>query len=78
MALFSNVQSYFYWYGTEFRGQPWVFLLLNGDQGPFYRDFEVHAVAVRPGDVAPVPEPQTVALVLLALGLAAVVRRKAN
>ena len=82
LALFSNVQFGFYWSGTEYAPNPsfaWNFVTAGGNQNFGFRsnDF-VYAVAVRPGDVAAVPEPQTAALVLLALGLTAVVRRKAN
>ncbi len=83
LALFSNlppVPFLPYWSGTEYApgpGDAWV--LTNGGtfQGLVGKDLEVHAVAVRPGDVpAVVPEPQSLALVLLALGAAVVARRK--
>jgi hypothetical protein len=75
-ALFKNLQPY-YWTGTLFDSdnaygyEPYfgtVYFL------PTIADFSV--LAVRTGDVAAVPEPQTLALVLLALGTTAVVRRK--
>ena len=81
LALFSNVQSDGYWSGTEYAPNPggaWGFGTRGGG-------FQVHdgkvialyAVAVRPGDVAAsVPEPQTLALVLLALGATVVARRR--
>jgi len=78
LALFSNVQSNGYWSGTEHDGNAWIFYTYHGGQYDVHKVREFYAVAVRPGDVAAVPEPQTAALVLLALGLAAVVRRKAN
>ena len=80
LALFSNVQSRIYWSGTEYAPSPskaWVFFTDAGFQTDFGKDAELFAVAVRPGDVAAaVPEPQSLALVLLALGAAVVARRK--
>ena len=81
LALFSNVQLPVYWSGTEYAPNPaiaWVFLAdvafqsLTGGEGNAW-----YAVAVRPGDVAAsVPEPQTLALALLALGATVVARRR--
>jgi hypothetical protein len=80
LALFSNVQSFVYWSGTEFAPGPsnaWLFITINGDQGYDVKSGAFYAVAVRPGDVtASVPEPQTLALALLALGATAVARRR--
>lgn len=79
-AQFDGVQPAFYWSRTDYEGYlgslAWLFGA--GYQRVLGRSREEYAVAVRPGDVAPMPEPQTAALVLLALGLTAVVRRKAN
>ncbi len=79
---FVDVQNDFYWSGTEVTpgNLAWFFFPGNGFQNASYVELNWFvAVAVRPGDVpAPVPEPQTLALVLLALGLTAVVRRKAS
>ena len=81
VTQFMNVQRNDpYWSGTE--SLPgvlaWSFFpgiglqLDSGDQG-----FQLFAVAVRPGDVAAsVPEPQTLALALLALGAMVVARRR--
>jgi hypothetical protein len=83
LALFSNVQSSSYWSGTQSAPDPdvvWAFRTQQGFQG--LRDINDQfnmgfAVAVRRGDVtASVPEPQTLALVLLALGATVVVRRR--
>ena len=64
--------------GSDSANARWVFYAAGGygSQGGINDRFG--AVAVRPGDVvAPVPEPQTLALALLALGgLAAARRRK--
>ncbi len=80
LALFSNVQSTGYWSGLEFAPNPdfaWAFLTFQGSQSVLAKNNGLFAVAVRPGDVvSEVPEPQTLALMLLALGATAVVRRK--
>ncbi len=79
LALFSNVQSVDYWSGTEYAPDPnraWNFRAFGGNQGLDFH-FPMFAVAVRPGDVtASVPEPNTLALALLALGATAVARRR--
>ena len=78
LALFSNVQSFVYWSGTEYAPYPasaWLFSTIEGLQSTVVGAF--YAVAVRPGDVAArVPEPQTLALALLALGATVVARRR--
>jgi len=80
LALFSNVQSTDYWSGTEYAPSPgnaWSFYTYVGFQSVDDKRNSLYAVAVRPGDVAAsVPEPQTLALVLLALGATMVVRRR--
>ena len=80
LALFSNVQSFGYWSGTEYAPPPngaWLFSTFDGGQGLVRQDVALYAVAVRPGDVtASVPEPQTLALALLALGATVVARRR--
>lgn len=78
VTAFTNVQS-FYWSGTELvaGSLSWLSDPVNGGQilGP--QDLALYAVAVRPGDVtASVPEPQTLALALLALGATVVARRR--
>ena len=80
LALFSNVQSYDYWSGTEYApdtNDAWHFHTNDGLQTNDVKPIALYAVAVRPGDVAAsVPEPQTLALALMALGGAMVARRK--
>jgi hypothetical protein len=80
LALFSNVQSYYYWSGTEYapnQNNVWVFRTGNGSQIEVSTVNRLYAVAVRRGDVtASVPEPQTLALALLALGATVVARRR--
>ena len=60
--LFTNLQIYVYWSGSEyapFPGGAWDFNTYNGDQGSiiYYKDHLLLAWAVRPGDVAAVPVP---------------------
>ena len=67
--------------GTEFAQDPafaWYFRAEDGTQFAVLKSsFEFFAMAVRPGDVATVPEPQTQALMLAGLtSLALVVRRR--
>lgn len=80
LALFRNVQDYVYWSGTDFAPTPnvsWLFVSGIGFQGSGSKVEAFYAVAVRAGDViAPVPEPQTLALALLALGGTVVVRAR--
>ena len=80
LALFTNVQSDGYWSGTEYApvpGRAWGFGTSGGLQGHAGKNLALYAVAVRPGDVAAsVPEPQTLALALLALGATVVARRR--
>ena len=76
---FTNVQSGSYWSGTEITGGNRAFLFrpANGSQNVAFQGSRFFAVAVRPGDVAAsVPEPQTLALALLALGATVVARRR--
>ena len=79
LRLFTNMQSYAYWSGTEFvggRNRAWFFNANSGYQTVANTGREYFAVAVRPGDVAAVPEPQTVALMLAGLSTLAVARRR--
>jgi len=68
LALFSNVQAYFYWSGTEFApntSSAWDFHFGLGNQGAVNKFNDSFAWAVRSGDVsAPpqVPEPSTLLL----------------
>jgi len=84
LALFSNVGSGGYWSGTErvladsgASYGAWSFYTTVGTQIVTPKTTALYAVAVRPVDVAAsVPEPQTLALALLALGATVVARRR--
>ena len=74
LALFTNVQSGTYWSGTEYAPNPgdaWLFRASGGAQSSADKVVALYAVAVRS-----VPEPQTLALALLALGATVVARRR--
>jgi len=72
-APFDNLQSFGYWYGTSSAPSPtntaWSFATIFGSQGNSSHGIGFSAWAVRPGDVAAVPEPETYALLLTGLGL---------
>jgi hypothetical protein len=80
LALFSNVWTAGGWSGTEYAPDPnqaWRFRAGIGLQDFQVKSYVLSAVAVRHSDVATaVPEPQTLALVMLALGAAGVARRR--
>jgi MYXO-CTERM domain-containing protein len=80
MALFTQLQSWGYWSGTADATSPdaaWGFFTASGSPVNVSKGLALYAVAVRTGDVAAVvPEPQTLALALLALGATAVLRRR--
>jgi MYXO-CTERM domain-containing protein len=80
-APFVNMKPSAYWLGPEYLSSDspsaWMFAVDIGLQAGFPKTWEFYAVAVRPGDVAAsVPEPQALALALLALGAAGVARRQ--
>lgn len=80
LALFSNVQAYYYWSATPYAPNTlngWLYNTSAGIQTMGGNINPLYAVAVRAGDVvASVPEPQTLALALMALAATAVVRRR--
>ena len=79
---FNNLQSYVYWSGTEDAPTPsraWAFFTSDGSQGVGNKasvQNVLYALAIRPGDVAAVPEPGTVALLLSGLASVMVMRRQ--
>ena len=76
---FKNLQSNDYWSGTEYAPSPdlaWDFNTNNGNQNAFTKSTGLYALAVRPGDVAAVPEPGMVALLLSGLAGVMVMRRR--
>jgi hypothetical protein len=77
---FQNVQSRGYWSGTEFALNPnvaWTFGTGTGNQRAAGKGSALYPVAVRPGDVAaPIPEPQTWAMLLMGLGVVTVALRR--
>jgi hypothetical protein len=71
LALFTNIQDYVYWSGTEYApnsNNAWYFNAYYGNQSYFVKGAVHYAWAVRSGDVAAaVPEPASIALVGLGL-----------
>lgn len=64
---FTNLQPYdAYWSGTEYAPDPtygaWYFYFPDGYQDAGDKPNDLYALAVRPGDVAAVPEPGTMLL----------------
>ena len=76
---FKNLLSNSYWSGTAYAPSPddaWYFDTYNGYQDTNNKINYLYALAVRPGDVAAVPEPGTVALFLAGLAGVMVMRRR--
>ncbi len=76
---FKNLLPTVYWSGTEEASNPdlaWAFATSNGFQGTTLKGNGQYALAVRPGDLAAVPEPGTVALLLSGLAGVMVMRRR--
>lgn len=75
-GLFQNFQDYYYWSATQNANDvnlAWNFIFLGGTQHASYlagyKLDTMYALAVHPGDVAAVPEPQTWAMLLAGLAL---------
>ncbi|RJQ55296.1 MAG: DUF1566 domain-containing protein [Nitrospiraceae bacterium] len=81
---FLNLRPYTYWSGTEYAADTvfaWSFSNNYGYQGSYNKDYNpYYAVAVRPGDVAVVPEPVSMMLfgigAVLLVALRIVIRRR--
>jgi len=80
LDIFFNVQSYQYWSGTLYTTQPISIYYINfatGYQGLNGYSFPSYAWAVRDGDVAAVPEPESLYLFIGGLViLAGLIRSK--
>ena len=69
---FINIQDDRYWFATESGNHPggaWGFDVSRGSQGPLAQGNALYAWAVRDGDVAAIPEPETYAMLLAGLGV---------
>jgi hypothetical protein len=76
---FVNLQPGMYWSGTEYplySGYAMDFTMYDGHQYMHYKTFEAYAWAVRPGDVAAVPEPEAWVMLLAGLGLVGVAAKR--
>jgi hypothetical protein len=74
--MLTNIQPG-YWSGTQFDSSgAWLFSFENGGQSVGGMTGLLPAWAVRPGDVAAIPEPETYALLLAGLGLMGFVARR--
>lgn len=75
VGLVKNLQSYAYWSNTAYAINPigvaWSFQTMSGFQVDYGQDGEIAAWAVRAGDVAAVPEPETYTMFLAGMGLLA-------
>lgn len=70
--LVKNLQSWNYWSGAEYANtttSSWGFQTTHGNQTNLFKGGQNFAWAVRDGDVAAVPEPETYAMLLAGLGL---------
>lgn len=79
LSLFENIQSNRYWTSTDWgsNGLQWYFDMNNGIQWGVTKFTGTLSVwAVRSGDVAAVPEPQTYAMLLAGLGLVGMMARR--
>lgn len=76
-SLFKNLASSQYWSGTPYTGglyrYAWAFDFGTGYQYQATYDISFYALAVHPGDIAAVPEPESYAMMLAGLALVSVV-----
>jgi len=78
---FQNLQDRAYWTELEWaqnRNGAWYFNMGDGSQTVLGKDYPEFGVAVRDGDVlvAPVPEPETYALMLAGLAVVGAAARR--
>lgn len=76
---FSNVVGGVYWSGVEYAldvDNAWEFFILVGNQGYNIKGAAYYAWAVHSGDVAAVPEPQTLALAMAGIAALGFVARR--
>lgn len=75
---FRNAMADIYWTGTvAAQDLAYVYWTVDGSQGGAPTFAELYAVAVRAGDVAaPIPEPQTWAMLMMGLGVVTVALRR--
>lgn len=80
-SLFTNLMRSEYWSGSDIAQdtrQAWYFDMSWGYQNSSFKDADRRAWAVRDGDVAAIPEPETFAMMLTGLGLVGAVARRRN
>ena len=71
-SLFTNVQNYVYWSGTESASSPnlaWSFYTYYGNQGADYKNTKYNAWAVLPGQAGAAAVPEPAGLALFGIGL---------
>lgn len=75
-SLFSNIQTYYYWIGTPYNGtggnsqdHAWYLQTATGMQNYTSKGSNFYAWAVRDGDVATVPAPESFGLFISGMGL---------
>lgn len=78
---FINLQFNYYWSGTEYAPDPFKAYIFDNDSG--YQNLGAkaslaYAWAMTPGQVTPVPEPESVAMLLLGLGVIGGVMRRSR